>query len=147
MKIAFSKKILVFLVIFLVGAGAGVGGTFLKAKIFPVNNDKTASSKKAAEEIGPFIELKEFIVNLEGGGMIRTEITLEGVDKKSEGKITAKEIFLRDRIISVLGSKGIDDIRDPQGRENLKKELVTELNKVCEDKIKDVLFKSFIYSI
>jgi flagellar FliL protein len=79
--------------------------------------------------------------------MVKAEITIEGVNEKSEEKILAKEIFLRDRIITVLGSKGVTDVKSVEGRDKLKHELVTQLNEICNNEIKDVLFKSFIYSV
>ena len=86
------------------------------------------------------------MVNLDGGGMLKTELAIEGKNSKSEEKIKAKEVFLRDRILSVLSSKGIADVRSPEGREKLKQDLITNLNEVCPDEINDVLFRSFIYT-
>jgi len=142
MKIRISKKFLAFFLVFLLGAGAGVGGTILKDIYFP--GEQQAVTKKT--EIGPLIELDEFLVNLDGGGMLKTELAIEGKNSKSEEKIKAKEVFLRDRILSVLSSKGIDDVRSPEGREKLKQDLITNLNEVCPDEINDVLFRSFIYT-
>lgn len=148
MKIGFSKRFLVIFIIFGIGIGLGVGGMILKEKFFPSPDTKIVYvDKKPEVKIGPLIEFKEFLVNLDGGGMLKTEITIEGVNAKSEEKIKEKEIFLRDRIISVLGSKRIADVRSSEGREKLKTELVSRLNEVCEDEIKDVLFKSFLYSL
>ncbi|NLI94177.1 MAG: flagellar basal body-associated FliL family protein [Peptococcaceae bacterium] len=146
MKIRFNKKILLFVGVFVIGAGLGVGGMIAKEKFFPSADAKVVYVDKKSETIGPLIELKEFLVNLDGGGMVKTEIAIEGVNAKSEEKIKAKEIFLRDRIISVLSSKKISDVRSSQGRENMKTELVAKLNEVCKDEVKDVLFKSFMYS-
>ncbi|RNC29560.1 MAG: hypothetical protein AWM53_00558 [Candidatus Dichloromethanomonas elyunquensis] len=143
MKMKFNKKIFVFLGIFAVGVGLGVAGLMLKEKFFPNPSAKVVNVSQAD---GPLIELKEFLVNLDGGGMLKTEIAIEGVNTKSEEKIKAKELFLRDRIITVLSSKKVSDVRSSQGRDTLKTELAAKLNEVCKDEIKDVLFKSFIYS-
>jgi len=144
MKFRISRKFLAYVLVFLVGAGAGVGGTIVKDKIFPPDGEKMAAYE--IDEIGPLFELEEFIVNLDGGGMVKTEIIIEGKNAKSLEGITTKEIFLRDRIISVLGSKSFNEVTT-QKREELKKELVVELNKVCANQVKDVLFKNFVYSI
>lgn len=147
MKIGLNKKVFAVLGVFVIGIGIGVGGMVLKERFFPSGDTKTVYVEKKPDEIGPLIEMKEFLVNLDGGGMIKTEITIEGINSKSEEKIKAKEIFLRDRIISVLGSKGISDVRSSEGRETLKGELISQLNEICTDEVKDVLFKSFIYSL
>lgn len=147
LKIGISKKVFAVLGIFILGIGVGVGGMFLKTKIFPPEESNEIAVSQKSFKIGPLIELEEFLVNLNGGGMIKTEITIEGINDKSEEKIKAKEIFIRDRIISVLSSKGIGDVRSGEGRKDLKGELVTELNDICSDEVNDVLFKSLIYSI
>jgi len=68
------------------------------------------------------------------------------VNSKSEKELNSKEIFIRDRIITVLSSKSMGDIGTPKGQENLKKELLRDLNEVCNNQIKEVLFKNFVYS-
>ncbi len=145
MKIGVSKKLFLFLGIFVIGIGIGVGGMILKEHFFPGEDTKIVYVERKPDEIGPLIELKEFLVNLNGGGMVKTEITIEGVNAKSEEKIRAKEIFIRDRIISVLGSKKMADVL-PTERDGLKNELVTQLNEICHDEVRDVLFTGFIYS-
>jgi len=141
------KKIIIFVIVFAVGAGAGVGGTFLKTKFFSGGNAEAGQAEKIPDEIGPLVEMDEFMVNLKGGGMLKTEITLEGFDKNSAEPLQEKIIFLRDKVITVLSSKTAQDVSSATGKEELKKELIQELNKVCNDQLQDVLFKSFIYSI
>jgi len=147
MKISFSKKILIFFGIFAIGAGMGVGSMMLKEHFFPSEGTKVVYVEKKPDEIGPLIEMEEFVVNLAGGGILKTELTIEGINTKSEEKIKSKEIFLRDRILKVLGTKRFDDVSSTEGRESLKVELVSELNEICKDEVKDVLFKGFIYSL
>lgn len=144
MKIRFNKKIIAVIGLFILGIGIGIGGMVLKERFFPSDETKIAEAQKNEVKIGPLIEMEEFLINLDSGGIIKTVITVEGVDGKSQEKIKAKEIFIRDRIITVLGSKRIGDLKT-EGREKLKKELTEELNEVCNNEIKDVLFKSFVY--
>lgn len=143
MRIGISRKIFALLGIFLIGIGLGAGSMIVKEKFFPKDSAKEAIQKEQ-EKIGPLVEMEELFVNLDGGGFIRVEITLEGVNAKSKEKIQAKEVFLRDKVITVLGSKGFQDVQT-DNREKLKKELLTELNKICNNEIKDVLFKNFVY--
>lgn len=147
MKIKFSAKIFAVFGIFILGLGMGVGGMFLKERFFPGSDTKIVFVEKKPDEIGPLVEFEEFLVNLDGGGIVKTVLTVEGVNAKSEEKLREKEIFLRDRIITVLSSKKITEIQSGEGREKLKEEMVAALNEVCPDQVKDVLFKSFIYSM
>lgn len=139
MKVKISKKVIIIVVIVLIILG--VGGYFAKQKFFPANQEKVVE-----ETVGPLVELESFMVNLNDGGMLKAEITIEGMNEKSEEKLIEKEIFFRDRINSVISSKGINDVRTNEGREILRKELITELNKICPGEVKDVLFSSFLYS-
>ncbi|NLM20966.1 MAG: flagellar basal body-associated FliL family protein [Peptococcaceae bacterium] len=149
MKIAFSKtflKIMIFTMVFVVGVLTGTFGVpAVKAKLFPSALD-AAVQNQANYGVGPIKDLDEFLVNLEGGGLVKVEISIEGVNSKSEKELNSKEIFIRDRIITVLSSKSMGDIGTPKGQENLKKELLRDLNEVCNNQIKEVLFKNFVYS-
>jgi flagellar FliL protein len=144
-RVGISRKFFAVVGILVIGMGLGAGSMVLKERFFPTGQVQFDKEKKH-KEIGPLIEMEEIFVNLDRGGFIKTEITLEGVNSKSKEKIQAQEVFLRDRIIMVLGSKGLQDVQT-DGREKLKKELLTELNKICHDEIKDVLFKNFVYQI
>lgn len=146
LKLRISKKVIVYFLVLIIGIGIGVGGMLMKDKFLPSEGTNVAKADKNDDEIGPIVELSEFTINLDGGGIVQTAIILEGANKKSSEKITEKEAFLRDRVIAVIGSKDMEEIRTAENREDLKKELITELNKVCGDQIKDVLFKSFLYT-
>lgn len=139
MKVKISKKVIIIVVLLVIVLGAG--GFIAKQKFFPANQEKVVE-----EIVGPLVDLKSFMVNLNDGGMLKAEITIEGMNAKSEEKLIEKEIFFRDRINSVIASKGINDVSTNEGREILRKELITELNKICPDEVKDVLFSSFLYS-
>ncbi|UWG98328.1 flagellar basal body-associated FliL family protein [Dehalobacter sp. DCM] len=145
MKIKINKKIISYILILVIGIGVGAGGMLMKDKFLPNTGQDTAESHESTkDEIGPLVELSEFTINLDGGGIVKTKVVLEGVDKKSSEEIEEKAAFLEDKVIAVMGSKDLEDMRTAN-REDLKKELVTELNKICDDQIQDVLFISFMY--
>jgi hypothetical protein len=77
MKLKFSKKIftaVLFLLIFAAGiAAGGFGLPLVKAKVFPGSETKLTQQNKPNHEVGPIHDLKEFIVNLKGGGIVKTE--------------------------------------------------------------------------
>jgi|GEM_PF-1271167 len=148
MKSPFAKvfKLLVYILVFAVGVCAGgFGVPVVKAKLFPSAGEAVVQYN-GNQGVGPIIDLDEFLVNLEGGGIVKAEISLEGINAKAEKELTSKEIFIRDKIINVLCSKKIEEIKTPQGQEQLKKELLEKLNAVCNDQINEVLFKNFVYA-
>lgn len=143
LKVKFSKKILVYLLVGLVFFGLGVGSMILKEKLFPTGE----STAVAVKEKGPLVELKEFTVNLDGGGIVKTEITVEGINEDALTELEEEKAFLRDKALAILASQKITDVSTAVGREKLKNTLLTELNNVSNNKIQDVLFNSFMYSI
>ena len=150
MRFRFDKKIIAFIGIFAVGISLGVGTLIYKGiiplKIPLVEKYKQAQAEKKAQEIGPLFDLEEIIVNLSGGGILKTEITIEGTNDKSAENFKSKEVFLRDRTIAVLASKQINNVKTTEGHLLIKEELIQEMNKICPDDVKDVLFRNFIYS-
>lgn len=135
------KKTIIFVVLaVLMGAGLGVGGTILAGNMFG-NSEQAASEAKKG---GPLIPLGEFLVNLNGGYILRTEITIEVVDAKAEALLKDKVPFLKDKINSVLSNRPISDVQG-EAREVLRAELLKSLNEVGDKKITDVLFVSYIY--
>lgn len=139
-------KSLIFMVLtVLLGAILGVGGTIGAQKyIFntPAHNTATASVPKKA---GVLLPIGEFTVNLQGGAFLKTTITVEVTDAKSEVLLKEKDAFLKDRVNSVLANKSLTDVQTIAAREKLREELIKKLNEVADNKITDVLFLSMVY--
>lgn len=139
-------KSLIFMIItVLLGAILGVGGTIGAQKyIFktPAQNTATASVPKKA---GVLLPIGEFTVNLQGGAFLKTTITVEVKDEKSEVLLKEKDAFLKDRVNTVLANKSLADVQTVTSREKLREELIKRLNEVADNKITDVLFLSMVY--
>lgn len=139
-------KSLIFMILtVLLGALLGVGGTIGAQKyIFktPTNNAATASVPKKA---GVLLPIGEFTVNLQGGAFLKTSITVEVTDEKSEVLLKEKDAFLKDRVNAVLANKSLTDVQTMAAREKLRAELIKKLNEVADNKITDVLFLSLVY--
>lgn len=135
------KSILAKIVPLVLGLAIGVGGTIgVQTLFFP----KTATQTQVVVQDGPVVEIGEFTVNLQGGSFLKAQIAVEGAGKKADVEIEAKIDFIKDRINTVLSSKSLKDMQ-PQNRDQLKKELISELNEVTGNKIQDILFLTFIY--
>lgn len=141
------KRVLAVVGIFIIGIGMGIGTMVLKEKLLPATEAKASMKEAKIDEIGPLLEIGEFIINLKGGGILKAEITVEGINAKSLDRLKAREAFLRDRVINVFAAKELKDIVVVGERDNLKKEILTELNLVTNDEVKSILFKSFVYSL
>lgn len=136
------KRIFSVIVPVVLGLAVGVGGTIGVQKFLLPKPAVTAQATTAQD--GPVVGIGEFTVNLQGGSFLKTQIAVEGSDKKADTTIKAKSDFIKDRVNTLLSSKSITDMQ-PQNREKLKKELIGQLNEVTGNKIQDVLFLSFMY--
>ncbi len=105
-------------------------------------------------EAGPpptnVVPFDPFLVNLaDQGGQRYLKVTLRVVttDPETGAEIKNDELTkarIRDRVISSLTSKMYQDISTPAGKEQLRQELVKEMNGVLpEDSVEEVLFVEF----
>ncbi|HHT63656.1 MAG: flagellar basal body-associated FliL family protein [Bacillota bacterium] len=141
-----TGKFLAIAGVFILGVICGAGLISSKVIPFPWGEQTAGHVENNPNVTGPLIGLGEFTVNLNGGGALKTEITLEGYDKNSLRIIQEKQAFLTDRTITVLSSQGIAQVSRAEGREEIRSALLKGLNETCNNQIKDVLFTSFIYS-
>lgn len=133
--------IAIFLAGFL-GSTIGVMGTLGAQMIF--FSDNKAPKASVAKEEGPVVPIGEFTINLRGGSFLKTTIAIEGMNKKSEAALVAKDAFIKDRINTILSSKTLEDLQ-PEVREDLKDELVAQLNEVTGNQVQGIFFLSFVY--
>ncbi|WP_434511464.1 flagellar basal body-associated FliL family protein [Desulfitobacterium sp. AusDCA] len=136
------KRLISIIMPVVLGLAVGVGGTIGVQKFILPKPAVTAQA--ATTEDGPVVEIGEFTLNLQGGAFLKTQIAVVGTDKKAETTIKSKTNFIKDRINTLLSSKTLTDMQ-PQNRDKLKKELITQLNEVTGNKIQDILFLTFIY--
>ncbi|NMA68386.1 MAG: flagellar basal body-associated protein FliL [Desulfitobacterium sp.] len=135
------KTILAIFLAGFLGSMIGVIGTIsAQAFLFP----KDPGERAIVKEEGPIIPIGEFTLNLQGGAFLKAQISVEGMNEKSEDAIVSKKAVIKDRINTVLSSKSIQDVQ-PEVREKLKNELVEQLNEVTNNNVQDIFFESFVY--
>jgi flagellar FliL protein len=125
-----SPKLLVIILLAIVLAGGG----FFGMKIMGANKKKEPEKPK----VGHVMELQEFLVNLKDKTWLKVSLALgvaEGAELHGageggghEGGGATDEPKMRDIIIRVLTSKNLDDIVSPEGKEQLKKDILHALN-------------------
>ncbi|WP_242832397.1 flagellar basal body-associated FliL family protein [Desulfosporosinus orientis] len=127
----------------------GVGGTLGAQKFIFKTSDNSSeilkNSAKKAKSSGPLLPIGEFTVNLQGGAFLKTNITVQVIDAEAEAVLQEKDAFLKDRVITVLSNKSLNDVQTQAARERLRQELLTQLNEVADDCLTDVLFISMVY--
>jgi flagellar FliL protein len=104
------------------------------------NNDFT--------QVGPMFALDKFIVNLSSDGgsrYLRTSINLELSGEEFQAEVDKKKPLIRDIIIRTLSAKSYEEISTIRGKESLKDEIVTELNKIFTDgNVQNIFFTEFV---
>ncbi|HNQ45438.1 MAG TPA: flagellar basal body-associated FliL family protein [Syntrophorhabdus sp.] len=131
------KLIMIIVLIVLVGGGAGVYFVFgnqLKARFFG-GIEQPVKDEKKRESIGPILSLEPFIFNIGGASGKFAKITLGVEVKDAKVMEEAKKMVpaIRDRTLSVLGSKGPEVLMDINNRNHLKKELLNAMKTLFKD--------------
>jgi len=95
------------------------------------------------------LKLSPLVVNLKeesGRSYLRTTIVLELESDKVGEEIKSRMSLLTDRAISILSDKMLDNMRQPASKEELKQELLSNLNQLFESpRIKGIYFDEFLY--
>jgi flagellar basal body-associated protein FliL len=134
-----GKLKLILLVVF-IALGLGAGGTyfFFKDKImqqFFGAEPKAVEKKKEKKEVGPILSLEPFLFNISGNSSKFAKVTI-GVELK-DAKIleeTKKMVpMVRDKALSVLGSKGPEMLMDVASRNTIKEELGNALKPLFKE--------------
>lgn len=142
-----NRKTLIFIVLaaLLVGVALGVGGTIGTQTYLLKAPEGSAKVKGVPENKGPLLPIGEFTVNLQGGAILKTSITVQVTDEKAAAKLKEKDAFLKDRVNSVLANKSLLNVHNSEAREALRADLIKKLNEVADNKITDVLFLTLVY--
>jgi len=139
------KTIISTILAVVLGVGLGVGGTIGAQKTIFKAPGLSTTTAVAPKKEGVLLPIGDFTVNLQGGSFLKTTITVEVTDAKSEVILKKNDAFLKDRVNSVLVDKSLADVKTLAAREKLREELIVKLNEVADNKIMDVLFVSMVY--
>jgi flagellar FliL protein len=131
--------IILIVVVVLAVNGLIVGKIFL--------GGKSKGGHKETTEVGQKLALEEFLVNLGDAGSehyLKTTIAL-GLKKGIDGKsLEEEQAPIKDTIISVLSSSKRDEISTEEGKQELKEEIKTRVNKALKgEKVLEVYFTAF----
>jgi flagellar protein FliL len=140
-------KIIILVVLFLVLAGGGATGYFFYGKQImqkyfnkkpPEGAEQTEqkeTTEKKKEIVGPILSLEPFIFNMSGNQSKYAKVTL-GIEFKDPKVMeeTKKMIpVIRDRILSIFGTKAPEVLMDVNQRNIIKDEIQTNLRTLFQD--------------
>lgn len=112
-------------------------------------DEKGKEDKKEVVEESMIVPLDTVIVNLCGSGgrrYLKAKINLEARDEDVKKKIEARSVQIKDRLISILSSKTLEDAEGLEGQESLRREIKDAVDVVLkvEDGILQVYFTEFV---
>jgi flagellar protein FliL len=105
--------------------------------------------KTSATEVKSVMHLENFVVNLQGAtdsGYLRIGIDLGVAAEAKEGEKQATPPGrLRDAILTVLGTRTVDELVTPEGKTKLKQDLLQAINeRAPEIECKEIYFTEFL---
>ncbi len=146
-----KKKLLLLGLLLLILLLAGGGGAyfFLFAKKEEEEKPEAPKPEIAPETVGIMYKLEPaFIVNLadpEVTMYARVSITLEVSSQEVIPEIQKREPIIRDAIIEILSNKTSNELRSPEGREQLKLEIIKRINTILvQGGVRNVYFTEFV---
>jgi len=142
-----KSKLLIIIIAAVVLLGGG--GFFAYTKFFAKPKPAEAEQQQqqqVKEEQPVLFALDPFVVNLsERGRFLKCTMQLELIDKSYEDLAKEKTPPIRDAIITLISSKTADSITTPEGKFQLKDEILMRANAaVGKDIFKNVYFTEFV---
>ena len=125
------------------GAGGFVGFKLLASKGNEGEPEKGEEVKSSS-----IVALDPFVLNLaEHGRYLKVTIQFEVSEDSLQGHIKEKTPQLRDTIITLVSSKSLNSISSPEGKFQLKDEILFRANQVMgmeKDFLRNVFFTEFV---
>lgn len=136
-------------VLVLLLAAAGAGLYFLG--VFSASSPARAGVPGPAEEkkeLGPLLEMEDFVVNIMHGDtarFLKVGITLETKDEASKEAIKKRMPQITDAVLLLVGNKKYDDIKDLQGKMQLKADLLGRIQQLAgKGEVTNIYFTDFV---
>lgn len=130
-----KRKLMLILLIVAVMFVGGGAYFFFQTQMKAGRPGSGEQSQNKKDTIGPILSLEPFIFNVGGSNTKYAKITL-GIEVKDEKVMEqAKKMVpaVRDKALSVLGTKGPEVLMDINNRNNLKQELHGSLKAIFRD--------------
>jgi flagellar FliL protein len=141
-----GNKSLILVIIVLVVAL--VGGIAAYLFLFSGQHKAAAEAKKEETKVAKstLIALDAFVLNLsERGRFLKVSMQFELTDPSSLPLVNDKTPQLRDAIITLVSSKSVESVSSPEGKFQLKDELLLRANQaIGKDVFKNLYFTEFV---
>ncbi len=140
------KIIIIALIVLIIGLGSGFGAYTMfigkKGKTVDATHEKSAKDAAKIE----LLALDPFVMNLaEQNRFLKLSVQFELADKAYQQMATEKIPLLRDAIIILVSSKSYTSVTTPEGKFQLKDEILLRANQAMgKDVFKNLYFTEFV---
>ncbi len=139
-----KMKLIIIIVAAVMIVAGGVAGYF-----FFSGGHKAEDTAKTDSKGAPAIySLEPFIVNIYDGQdlrYLRVKVEIEVVSEEAKAEMELRKAQIRDAILVLLTTKTMLDVRDQQGKNQLRQEILTAAGNILSaTKVKRVYFTDFV---
>ncbi len=135
-----NKVLLIILLLFIIMIITTMTTYFVAKNI--IGKDITKSMQNQNQNVT--YSAGDFLTNLKDRGYIKLSLVYLLHDKDTEKELEVKDCEIRDKILTILRSKSIDEVRDSKGMEELRKLIKQSINDTIDGEVVDVFFTSII---
>ena len=144
-----KKKANKTLIIIIVAASLVLGaGGFVGYKLLAGKKSDSGAHEKKVDTKTSIIALDPFVLNLaDHGRYLKVTIQFEITDEALLETVKSKTPQLRDTIITLVSSKSLNSISSPEGKFQLKDEVLFRTNQIMgldKDAFKNLYFTEFV---
>lgn len=146
-----KKKLIIIIaaVVLLAAIGGGAAFFMLGGKEEKPDPEAEAAAMAAkAKAVGPMVNIDAFIVNIlddEENRYLKAAITIEVDAQTTADEINGRLPQIQDAILLLIGNKTFGELRDMQGKMQLRAELINRLNEILsKGKVKRIYFTDFV---
>ncbi len=152
-----KKKLFIIIggivIILLLGGGAGAYFFFFKKEPPPPEKkdpglEVPVPDIKKHSEIGPMVNIDEFIVNIISSDVahyVKASLTVELSNEEVKEEVVKRMPQMRDAVLLLIGNKTFEELQDLQGKRQLKAELTSKINSFLQTgKVKSIYFTNFV---
>jgi flagellar FliL protein len=140
-----NKKLYLIIAVLIVVIGGGIGGYFALSGGKDKGGDKGSKEGKSDKK-SALVAIDPFVVNLsEHGRYLKVTMQFEVGDEGNQPLVAEKTPNIRDAIITLLSSKSAESVSGPEGKFQLKDEILLRANQaVGKDIFKNLFFTEFV---
>ena len=145
-----KKLIIIIVALVLVAAiGGGVAFFLLSGKKPQADPEAEAAAlAQKAKQVGPMVNIDAFVVNIlddEENRYLKAALTIEVDSQAAADEINTRMPQIQDAILLLIGNKTFSELRDMQGKMQLRAELINRLNEILtRGKVKRIYFTDFV---